>query len=94
MENVERLEELKVFLRIDGNEEDNILSSFLTSAKQYLLNAGVKEDEENSLYRLAINMLVCGWYENRNPTDPGANNTQAFSLKSIVTQLKCSQSRG
>ena len=79
MDKTARLKELKDFLRIDGNEEDEL---------------GIKEDDENSLYKLAVNMLVCGWYENRNPTDPGANNTQVFALKSIITQLKCSQSRG
>lgn len=85
------IEELKEYIRIDGNEEDDILSSFLKSAKQYLLNAGVKEDTENSLYKLAIKMLVCKWYENRNTIDPTSGNTQAFALNSIITQLKCSQ---
>lgn len=94
MNSTDNLEELKDFLRIDGNEEDNILSSFYKSAKQYLLNAGIKENESNELYKLAVNMLVCGWYENRNPTDPGSNNTQSFALRSIITQLKCSQERG
>jgi uncharacterized phage protein (predicted DNA packaging) len=88
-----RLEELKDFLRIDTDEEDKILSSFLLSAKQFLLNAGIKENEENALYNLAINILVCGWYDDRNPTNPSAKNTSAFALKSIITQLKCCQGR-
>lgn len=89
-----RIEEIKSFLRIDGEEEDIILSSFFKSAKQYLSNAGIVENEENELYKLAVNMLVCGWYENRNPTNSGSNNTQSFALRSIITQLKCSQVRG
>lgn len=86
------LDEIKAYLRIDEDEDDTMLSSFLDAAKKYLENAGVKEDSNNSLYKLVVSMLVCNLYENRNiPDTDRSTNTQAFSLKSLITQLKCSQ---
>ena len=38
------LEELKLFLRIDTEEEDALIQGLQLSAEEYLLNAGVTKD--------------------------------------------------
>ena len=35
------LEELKLFLRIDGNEEDSLIKSLQAAAEEYLTDAGI-----------------------------------------------------
>ncbi|MGV2788104.1 phage gp6-like head-tail connector protein, partial [Clostridium perfringens] len=51
------LEFLKSYLRIDGSEDDNVLTLLLGAAKEYLRNAGVAEPEsgpdDGKLYDLA-----------------------------------------
>lgn len=82
------LQEIKEYLRIDGSEEDTSLSSFLKGAQFFLKNAGVPNDvsSQQELYDISVKMLVSHWYENREPL--GKADQLAFSLGSIITQLK------
>ena len=79
------LEEIKEYMRIDDDVEDTLINSLIESANLYLLNAGVK-NFENDLYKLAIKMLVLHWYENREII--GEARKLSFSLDNIITQLK------
>ena len=78
------LDEVKLYLKIDNDEDDNLLKSLI----EYLINAGCKIYEENDLSKLAINLLVGHWYENREVI--GKADKLAFSLESIIIQLKYS----
>lgn len=98
----ELLNELKEYLRIDGDEEDSSLSLFVQSAISYLGNAGIKkpidpfekvdEVDIHSQYRLAILMLTTHWYENRlviTPTMAKVEQTPIpYGLESLILQLK------
>lgn len=83
------LDELKLFLRIDGTEEDSLLLSLQSAAENFMTNAGVTVDYNNELYKLAIKLLVSHWHENREVV--GNANKLAFSLDTIITQLKYCQ---
>lgn len=81
------IDEVKIYLRIDGSEEDSFLTSFLDAAKEYIKNAtGYSVNENNELHKLAVNLLVTNWYENREPI--GKADKLAFSLDSIFMQLR------
>lgn len=96
------LEELKDYLRIDGDEEDSSLSLFLQSAISFVERAGVKTPADpfeiiddvdvHSQYRLAVMMLATHWYENRvviNPiTVKVAQIPIPYGLESMILQLK------
>ncbi|QGG51605.1 head-tail connector protein [Lysinibacillus pakistanensis] len=96
------LDELKEYLRIDGNDEDRSLSTFLQTAISYLENAGVKQPSDYYLtvndkevfaqHRLAIMMLTTHFYENRIAITPStiktAQQTIPYGLQSIILQLK------
>ena len=87
------LEEVKGFLRIDGSEEDVFLSSLILASKEYLKNAtGLTVDETNDLHKLAVNLMVSHSYENRLPIGDG--DALAFSLESIITQMKYCYTEG
>ncbi|MBE3570986.1 MAG: phage gp6-like head-tail connector protein [Bacillales bacterium] len=79
------LDELKNYLRIDGSEDDSILTFLMDGAKEYLSNAGVPESD-SALYKLAIMLYVSLHYENRDPSTNIDKLNVAF--ESIILQLK------
>lgn len=86
------LEELKVFIRVDGEDEDVLISTFKAAAEAYLLNAGIKEDYTNKLYKLAVMLLVSHSYETRLPVLIGSiSKNVEYSLQGIILQLQLSQ---
>lgn len=87
----EILNDVKLNLKIDGYEEDALVSSLILAAKEYLANAGVVENMESALYKLAVNTFVAQKFENRLGDTPSKNSSNIFSMNSIITQLKCSQ---
>jgi uncharacterized phage protein (predicted DNA packaging) len=81
------LDDLKNYLRIDGSEDDLLLTSLITAAKQYIYGAtGVYVDDTDQLHLLALKILISHWYDNREPI--GKADNLSFSLESIVTQIK------
>jgi len=96
------LEELKEYLRMDGDDENRSLSTFLETAISYLKNSGVKQPDDYYLivdgkdifaqHRLAVMMLATHFYENRIAITPStiktAQQTIPYGLQSIILQLK------
>lgn len=93
------LEELKEYLRIDGDYEHSTINLFLNSAKQTLLNAGVKFPndlyavdengiEKYSLHRLALINLASHYYENRTIVSQNSQNIVPHSIQTMILQLK------
>jgi len=81
------LQEVKNFLRIDGEEDNVLLASLIYAAKIYIKNStGIIVEETNDLHKLAVNLLVANSYENRLPI--GKDEKLAFSLESIILQIK------
>lgn len=86
------LEELKLFLRVDGNEEDSLIKSLQAAAEEYLTDAGIMKNYNKEKYKLAVQILVNHWYENRAVETIGKNVSKiAFGLDTILIQLKYSQ---
>jgi len=85
------IDEIKLYLRIDHDYEDDLLYTLLSSAAIYLKNAGCMVTE-GELYNLAIKILVSHWYENRELT--GKADKIAYSLDNIITQLKYCYNEG
>lgn len=60
------LKEAKEYLRVDGDEDDSLITSLISAAQEYLKNAtGKTFDNTNELARLFCLVLVVDWYENR-----------------------------
>ena len=83
---------LKQHLRIDGNEEDELLQSYIDAAellirretgKNYVLEVGEYVDiAGDMLFQQAVKMLVAHWYECRQPLA-----TAVVEVPFAVTQL-------
>lgn len=96
------MSELKEFLRIDGDDENQTLSLFLNAAKNVLADAGVivpldpffkvNDNDLHASYRLGIMMLATHYYENRmviTPTLAKVEQTPIpYGLQAIILQLK------
>lgn len=80
------INEMKKYLRIDYNGEDDQIADFISAAEEYLLNAGVKKKEDSSLYNLAVKLLVSNWYSNRIPIGT-ITQPMEYSLRRIIVQL-------
>ncbi|HEF1856063.1 DNA-packaging protein [Bacillus thuringiensis] len=81
------VEEAKLYLRVDGNEEDDLITSFVIAAEIYIKNATSKNvNLKSELAKLAARILIAHWYENREAV--GKAEQLAFSLQSIFVQLQ------
>lgn len=81
------LDEVKLYLRIDGTDDDPLLTSLMSAADMFVVNAvGDAVDRTSNLYGLAFKLLIAHWYENREPV--GSAVYLAFSLQSILLQLR------
>lgn len=92
------LDEFKEYVRVDGDDENQSLSTFLSSAQSVLKNAGVTLPENYYLningqdiyaeHRLAVLVLASHFYENRQIASQNAQNQIPFSIQTLILQLK------
>ena len=86
------LEELKLYLRVDGTDDDTLISGLQLAGEEYLTNAGITKDYTKELYKLAVRLLVGHWYDNRIAVNVGSiSKNLEYSLSSIILQLKYTQ---
>lgn len=79
---------IKQYLKVDFDDDDELILSMQKAAESYVKNAGVTCSYESDLYQLAILLLVTNWYENRNAVLVGTvSNKLEYSLKHILAQL-------
>lgn len=88
------LDQVKEFLRMDHDEEDSLLSSYLVASERYIVNAThTNVDKRDELFGIAQRFLIAHWYENRNTVLVGqTSKSLEFALESILTQLKYTSS--
>ncbi len=83
-----KLANVKLYMRVDGNEEDVTIESLYAAAVSYLQNAGIKEPtQEDELYTLAVHGLCLHWYTNRGDEQ----SDMPMGLRTIINQLKFTQ---
>lgn len=83
------LDKVKSYVRLSGSEDDMLLASLISAAKQYLLNAGVQEPPETGggsegpgdLYDLAVSLYVSLIFD-------GADEKLDRAMTAIILQIK------
>jgi hypothetical protein len=87
------LDELKSFLKVDGNALDVVLIGYQLGAEEYLKNAGVAKDYTNALYKVIVT-IICGTLL-ENPSllvnGKGSLGSLEITLNAFITQLRLSQ---
>jgi len=87
------LDELKSFLKVDGNDLDIVLTGYQLAAERYLLNGGVVKDYTDALYKIVITIVVGTFLENPSliVAGKGSLGSLEVTLNALITQLKLSQ---
>ena len=83
------LKELKLFLKVDGNDLDVNLTGYQLAAEVYLSNAGVAKDYTNALYKIVVTMVVGTFLENPSLVASSGNiGSLNITMNSLIDQLR------
>lgn len=83
----DKLAAVKRYMRIDGNDDDEIIAALQDAAILYLQNAGIEKPAEDSpLYNLAVWSLTLHYYDHRDSV--GNEASFPIGLRPIINQLK------
>ena len=88
------VEEIKTYLKIDGDAEDTLLLSFLTAAESYIKQTtgktlkGEANIDTDELYCQCVKLMVSHWYENRSSQVVGAViNNFDYSIAALINHI-------
>jgi uncharacterized phage protein (predicted DNA packaging) len=86
------LDEAKLWLKIDYDDDDDDVQVLIDASEAYLLNAtGNTFDNTNALAKLFCRILIGDWYENRAMIeDKKLSEKVRFTVQSIMMQLQYS----
>lgn len=88
-----RLEACKRYMRVDGEDEDEVIHALMSAAQAYLEKAGiVPERSPAAQYDLALWGLTLHYYDHRE----AVGNETAFpiGLRPVINQLKLTAGSG
>lgn len=84
-----QLEEIKLYLKVDGTDEDSLLEALQKSAENYLEGAGISKDYTKGTYSLAVKLLISHWYTNRGVSYESKSLEQIpFGIRALIQQLQ------
>ncbi|MED1742207.1 head-tail connector protein [Bacillus swezeyi] len=84
-----KLMDVKNYLRLDHDEDDQMLSQFIAAAKSYIINAIGRFVDGNPQFEIVVLMLIAHWYENRGMYESGATGFSIpFTVENLLTQLR------
>ena len=87
------IETVKLYLRIDNDEEDRLLEMMLETAREYVVDAVGKCDETKSKVRLLLLNIISDIYENRSLMEEKSIKKLRHSVQSIIFQLQVEEMR-
>lgn len=79
---------VKNFLKAGYDDDDDYIKLLIDVAREYVINAIGKCDEENPLVKLLMLVIISTLYENREYTVDTANEKVQRTLRSMVLQLQ------
>lgn len=82
------LEEIKLFLRIDDDDDDLFLKLAYEAAKEYIIEAVGVCDETKARVKLLLLNLIADFYENRSLLNSKNNNQLRHTIRTLVMQLQ------
>ena len=81
------LQRLKRYMRVDHDDDDDLICRLWESSVEYLKNAGIDESSDPGLYWLAAAGLTLYWYDS-NPFDSGTLESIPLGIRRVINQLK------
>lgn len=83
-----QLTDVKTFLKVDFDDDDEYIQLLIDVAQEYIVNAVGNYDETKALVRLLSLTIISTLYQNREYTIETANEKVQYTLKSMVSQLQ------
>lgn len=93
----EELTAAKRYMRVEGDEDDSVVSACVLAAREYLAQAGCSlpglERPRRPLYDLVCHAMALSSYELRDPVITGSTVAENPQLRRMLTQLKLTEPR-
>ena len=85
-----KLEEIKLYMRVDTDADDALITGLIAAAQQYLHETtGLVYDDTNNLHQLVCKLLVAHWYEHREIV--GNEKELPYTATKLLTHLAVCQ---
>ncbi len=83
------LAEMKSYLKVDFNDDDNFITLLMDVAREYIVDAIGECDETIARVKLLMRVIVAELYEKRSMTfDMNSTNEKVqYVIRSIINQL-------
>jgi len=83
------VDELKLYIRVDSTDEDDLIQAFLTAATEYIeKTTGKTYDSTKEVWNLAIKIMASHWYDNRGVEATGINVSKySYSAESLINHI-------
>lgn len=84
------IETVKDYLRVDGDDDDGLISLMMETAKEYIVSAVGEYDEEDKTANLLFCAIVQNLYDSRELMQSDIQQRKAieYTFKSIILQLQ------
>ncbi len=93
------LNDVKLYCRIDSDDEDDLLNEMIAAAKNQIFGQCGKTSyvngevepirlEDTELFKLAVKMLVAHWYDNRGAVSVGEMKNIPYAVDSIIAEFR------
>lgn len=84
------LENVKKYLRIDEDHDDDMLQMMMSAAEQYIVDAVGRYDETDYKAQLLYLAIVQDLYEHREfNVEDAKKRSKNYTFASIILQLQC-----
>ena len=82
------LEEVKTYLRVDGNDDNTLIQLIMSAAEEFISSAVGSYDETKSRFKLLFCAVVQDMYDNRQMVTDGASSyTVGQQYRNVITSL-------
>lgn len=85
------IEEIKKYLRIDFDDDDQYIELLRLTAREYIQDAIGTYDESSSRVKLLTLCIIGDLYENRQYTASKFSDRASRTIQTIVLQLQCAE---
>ena len=82
------IEDVKLYLRVDSNDEDTLIQGLMDAAKGYVQRmTGKVYDPSDEVWNLAIKYLCSHWHTNRDDTVVGRDAKVDHTIDSLISHI-------
>ena len=84
------IEQVKDYLRVDGDDDDSIIQTMMEAAKEYIVSAVGEYDEKDKTAKILFCAIVQNMYDNRELMQSDIQQKKAieYTFKSMILQLQ------